>query len=44
MVFGLVDHRNHASQRVLREAGFARSNGPVTDPELETWAARLPDS
>lgn len=41
-VFGLVDHRNRASKRVLQDAGFAQVNGPVADSELEMWAARLP--
>lgn len=42
-VVGLIDHRNHASQRLVRTHGFARISGyPVSEPELEAWAARLP--
>lgn len=41
-VFGLVDRRNVNSQRLVTEFGFARTDGPVTDPDLEMWAAQLP--
>jgi len=43
-VFGLVDIRNRASQRVLTEAGLERVDGPASDPDLEMWAATLPIS
>jgi hypothetical protein len=42
-VVGLIDHRNHASQRLVQTHGFARISGyPELEPELEAWAARLP--
>lgn len=42
-VFGLVDHRNTGSLRLLKTHGFVHlPDGPVDDPDLEMWAARIP--
>lgn len=42
-VFGLVDHRNTGSLRLLSEHGFVHlPDGPVDDPDLQMWAARIP--
>ncbi len=42
-VFGLVDHRNTGSLRLLKTHGFAHlPDGPVNDPDLQMWAARIP--
>jgi len=42
-VFGLVDHRNTGSLRLLKEHGFVHlPDGPVDDPNLQMWAARIP--
>lgn len=42
-VFGLVDHRNTGSLRLLRAHGFVHlPDGPVDDPDLQMWAARVP--
>lgn len=42
-VFGLVDHRNTGSLRLLRAHGFVHvPNGPVDDPDLQMWGARIP--
>jgi hypothetical protein len=42
-VFGLVDDRNTGSLRLLRTHGFVHlPEGPVDDPDLQMWAARIP--
>lgn len=42
-VFGLVDHRNTGSLRLLKTHGFVHlPNGTVDDPDLQMWAARIP--
>lgn len=42
-VVGLIDHRNRASQRLVRTHGFVQIRDyPLSEPELEAWAARIP--
>ncbi|MFT4085496.1 MAG: hypothetical protein QM638_23180 [Nocardioides sp.] len=42
-VFGLVDHHNTGSLRLLGTHGFVHlPNGPVDNPDLQMWAARVP--
>jgi hypothetical protein len=42
-VFGLVDYRNTGSLRLLKQHGFVHlPDGPVDDPDLQMWAARIP--
>lgn len=44
-VFGLVDHRNTGSLRLLKTHGFVHlPDGPVDDPDLQMWAARIPSA
>ncbi len=42
MVYGLVDHRNKPSQRLLIDQGFGiESKAPVSDPGLEMWVLEI---